>query len=126
MLGRCPGGGRAFSAWAPTYLPAGLAIEIAVDTPLTEPEFFYLGFQRGRARVGQEPVTHAIPLTEITDVSIGGPATDPRSMAAQWAAAIGLASFDSSSDHVLRLTFDQAITGGAADLRPDLPLLSQW
>jgi hypothetical protein len=41
-----------FPTWtyAPSYLPAGLTIDIAVDTPLTEPEFFYLGFQRGRAR----------------------------------------------------------------------------
>src|SRR5688572_12649793 len=36
-----------FPAWTytPPYLSAGVAIEVAIDTPLNEPEFFYLGFQ---------------------------------------------------------------------------------
>ena len=39
---------------------AGLAIDIARSTPLAGPEFFYLGFQRGRARSGLEPVGHEL------------------------------------------------------------------
>jgi hypothetical protein len=34
-------------AYCPPYLPSGKAIELAVGTPLSEPEFFYLRFARG-------------------------------------------------------------------------------
>ncbi len=57
-----------FPTWAytPSYLPAGLAIDVGVDTPLNEPEFFYLGFQRGRIRPAHEPIAHPIGATVIT------------------------------------------------------------
>ena len=43
-----------FPTWAyrPSYMPAGVSIDIAKDTPLSGPEFFYLGFQGGRPRKG--------------------------------------------------------------------------
>ena len=113
-------------AYAPTYLPAGLAIEVAVDTPLNEPEFFYLGFQRGRARGAQEPIAHAVAAVEITGLSIGTPVPGPYSMAARLAEAGGVLSFNASSEYVLGLTFDGAIAGKTADLRPDLPLVMHW
>jgi hypothetical protein len=117
-----------FPTWAytPSYLPAGLAIDVAVDTPLNEPEFFYLGFQRGRTRPVHEPVAHAIGATVITDVRIGTPVPGHQSMAAQSAEVGGVLSFSASSDHVLGLTFDGAKTGRTADLRPDLPLVVHW
>lgn len=51
--------GAPFPTWkyVPEYLPAGFAIEVAQDTPLTEPELFYLGFQREPARRGRSPLT---------------------------------------------------------------------
>jgi hypothetical protein len=117
-----------FPAWAyrPSYLPAGLAIDMAVDTPLNEPEFFYLGFQRGRARQVPEPAAHAIAATRVTSVSIGAPAPGPQSMAARSAVAGGVLSFNSSGEFVLGLTFDRAGTGTRDDLRPELPLVLQW
>lgn len=113
-------------AYAPRYLPKGLSIEIAVDTPLTEPEFMFLGFQRGRARAGQETVTHAIPLREITHLRIGTPAAIPHSRAGQWAQSSGLVSFEPSRDYVLRVAFDRAASEKEADLRPELPLVLEW
>jgi hypothetical protein len=138
--GACPfgivlrphGGPRAeeppFPTWSyvPSYLAAGLAIDVAVDTPLNEPEFFYLGFQRGRARGVHEAVAHAIAATVITDVSIGTPVPRQQSMAARSAEAGGVLSFNASSEYVLGLTFDGADTGRTADLRPDLPLVVHW
>jgi hypothetical protein len=72
-----------FPAWryAPSYLPAGLAIDVAVDTPLHEPEFFYLGFQQGRTP-GLQAVADGIAAPAITDVAIGMPAPGPESVAA--------------------------------------------
>ncbi len=113
-------------SYTPAYLPNGFAIETALETPLTEPEFFFLGFRRGRARVGEEPVQHAIALEEITDVRIGTPAAGPRSEAGRWAEASGLLSFEAADDYVLHLTFDGATKRRHADLRPGLPLVLRW
>jgi hypothetical protein len=126
--GDAPGEGPPFPTWAyaPRYLPAGLAIHLAVDLPLNEPAFFYLGFQRERARGEQEPVAHAIAPAEITDVSIGIPGPGPQSTAARAVEAAGVLSFNALSEYVLDLTFDGAMAGKTADLRPDLPLVMHW
>jgi hypothetical protein len=117
-----------FPTWryTPSYLPAGLAIDVAVDTPLGEPEFFYLGFQQGSARRVPESAAHAIPAAVITQVSIGTPPPGPQSMAARSAEADGVLSFNVSSEYVLGVTFDGAATGRSAGLRPDLPLVLHW
>jgi hypothetical protein len=117
-----------FPTWAytPHYLPAGVAIDVAIDTPLNEPEFFYLGFQRGPNRRVLEAVPHDIPATVITNVSIGTPVPRQQSMAAQSAEAGGVLTFKQSGDYILGLTFDGAGTGKSADLRPHLPLMLQW
>src|SRR5262249_51645582 len=117
-----------FPMWdyAPPYLPNGLVIGVALDTPLTEPEFFYLGFQRQRARLGQEPVVHGIPTKDLTDVTIGMPALEPSSEAARIVERHGLLSFDLSREYILRLTFDEASAKSTADLRPELPLVLDW
>ena len=112
--------------YTPSYLPAGLAIHVAVDTPLNEPEFFYLSSQRGQNRRLHEPVAHSIAATVITDVSIGTPVPAQRSLAARSAEADGVLSFNTSSEYVLGLTFDGANSGKRVDLRPDLPLVMHW
>lgn len=116
-----------FPTWpyVPSYLPAGLAIDVAVDTPLHEPAFFYLGFQRGRA-LGLQPVADGIAAPAITDVTIGIPALGPQSVAARSAETSRVLSFNRSTEYVLGLTFDGAIAGRTADLRPDVPLLVHW
>jgi hypothetical protein len=92
-----------FRAWAytPPYLPAGLAIDVAIDTPLSEPERFYVGFQRARPADTVQPYAHAIGAREITDVTIG-------------------------TGHLMALTLDGGGKGMSADLRPDLPLTLRW
>jgi len=117
-----------FPTWAyrPCYLPPQIAIEIARDTPLSEPAFFYLGFQRGRARVAQEPVTHGIPASEITGIRIGTPAPGPRSAAAEAVQAAGLVAIHEADQFLMELTFDRATHGGSVDLRPTLPLVLRW
>jgi hypothetical protein len=112
--------------YAPGYLPQGFTIGIAVETPLTEPEFFVLRFPRGHARAGQKPHPDAIPLKPVTDVRIGTPVARPFSVAARWAESSGLLSFGRSDDYVLRMTFDRGTSGKEADLRPELPLALRW
>jgi hypothetical protein len=117
-----------FPTWAyrPSYLPPQIAIEIARDTPLTEPAFFYLGFQRGRARLGHEPTTHGVPASELTGVRIWAPTTGPRSPAAEAVQAAGLVTFVEGDQYLMELAFDGARRAGSADLRPGLPLTLRW
>lgn len=116
-----------FDAWEyrPPYLPAPLAIQIAVNTPASEPEFFYLAFRRDRARLGAEPTTHAIPVTDITNVTIGSP-VPVASAAARAVGAAGWFSVKSADRYVMSLSFNGAVSGASADLRPELPLVLRW
>lgn len=108
------------------YLPPGFVIEIAVGTPITEPELFYLRFGRSPRDVRREPIEHALPLAEISQVSIGIPALGAPSPSARSAEATGVLSLAPANDYVMGLTFDQGARGKAVDLRPELPLVLRW
>jgi hypothetical protein len=75
-----------FATWsyAPAYLPAGMAIQIAVDTPLHEPEFFVLPAGLGGRGAGQPPQP-AVPGTAVTALRLATPAGRLSSAAARWA-----------------------------------------
>jgi hypothetical protein len=115
-----------FRSWAyrPSYMPDGVAIDIASDTPLSGPEFFYLGFQRGRARRNLEPIDHARPLRSLTHAIVGRP-RHGGSEAASALQAAGLLTFRDADDYLLELQFEEA-NRDHADLRPDLPLILRW
>lgn len=118
-----------FPSWSyrPTYLPPGFAIEVAAGTLLEEPEIFYIPFaRRPDAAIEPEPLTHGIPLAEMTGVGIGVPGRGARSAAARAAEESGMVTFAPADDHLMTLTFDLAARGAAADLRPDLPLVLRW
>jgi len=115
-----------FPSWAyrPSYMPAGVAIDIARDTPLAGPEFFYLGFQRGRPRQREEPVEHALPLRRLVGVTVFRPRSGD-SAAARGLEAAGLVSFRDAEDHRLELRFDGP-GDQSAELAPELPLTLAW
>jgi len=117
-----------FPTWAyrPSYLPPPIAIEIAHGTPLHEPGFFYLAFRRGPARITQEPVTHRLPISEITSVKIWAPGKHARSAAAEAVVAAGLVTLQEGDAYLMELTFDRGVNGGSVELRPTLPLLLRW
>ncbi len=117
-----------FETWSyhPRYLPPGLAIEVGVGTPLSEPELFYLPWTRPRKQGAPEPTEHAIPVEEVTGVIVGIPALGARSRAAAAAEAAGLLNFRSSAAHFMTLVFDGGRSGHSADLRPELPLELRW
>jgi hypothetical protein len=116
-----------FRTWryTPPYLPEGMAIEIAEDVPLSEPEIFYLAFQRGRARGGAEPIDHAPPLTTIAQATISGPMPELLSDAARAVEKTGQVAFTRAADYAVTLAFCGA-AGVSADLRPGLPLVLRW
>ena len=117
-----------FPSWTyrPRYFPPGFGIEVARDTPLSEPELFYIALARRPDALGREPTAHALPVSELTSVDIALPEGRPLSPAAHAVAAAGAVSFSRGAGHTLCLTFDFGGHGGAADLRPGLPLLLRW
>jgi hypothetical protein len=106
------------------YMPPGVSIDVALETPLAGPAFFYLGFQRGAARRGQEPVGHELPAKSLTGVTVWRPASGD-SQAARSLQAAGLVTFHDADDYLLELRFEGAGTG-RAELRPALPLTLRW
>jgi hypothetical protein len=121
------GAAAPFDTWRyrPPYLPAGMAIDVATGTALTEPELFYLPSGRRPDAMGRQPVDHSLPLREISRVEIRGP-RGPRTAATRSAEAQGLVAFRESDEHVMELGFDRETAGGVADLRPELPLVLRW
>ncbi len=116
-----------FATWSyrPAYLPAGFSIEVAADTPPTEPAFYWLGFHRGPPRPHDEPQTHR-PGQVVTSVRIGTPVHPLRAEAARAVQSHGLIAFEPGGAHRLELTLDAGSRGQSADLRPMLPIRFCW
>ena len=116
-----------FPTWryTPSYLPEGLAIDVADATPLSEPEIFYLVFERIRARPGEEPLDHAIPAMGLRTATISGPLPDQLSVASREMVASGAVSYEDASAYTLTLDF-RSTPDASADLRPELPLILRW
>ena len=117
-----------FPSWSyrPAYLPPGFAIEVAAGTTLEEPEIFYIPFARRPDVLGQQPMTHGLPLSELTGVGIGVPGRGAQSAAARVAEEAGAVAFAPADDHLLTLTFDLGARAASADLRPELPVVLRW
>jgi hypothetical protein len=115
-----------FPTWSykPRYLPGGLAIEIAIDTPIVEPEFFLLPFSASRPAA--RPAQQAVPGTSITHLCLGTPTSSVLSPAARWAESMGLLFIERSVEYVLTVVFDDPTDPHTADVRPALPLILRW
>jgi hypothetical protein len=115
-----------FPTWAyhAPYLPANVAIGIALNTPLSEPEFLHIAFATQPGAKRREPLQHPVGLSRLTGVRIGGPHGDGvRSQAAKAVAAGGLVAFFEAPDHVMELVFDDGTRERRVDVRPALPLI---
>jgi hypothetical protein len=93
-------------AYTPSYLPPGMSIDIARDTPLSEPMCFF--FRPATAPESWEgarrqPLQHATGLQRITDIA-----------------------YTTGDGHLLEITFDNAAQGLQKDFRPTLPLIFRY
>jgi Glyoxalase-like domain len=115
-----------FPTWPyrPSYLPPGLAIDVAMGTLLSEAELFYFRRPRGPVDYVGEPTAHDAPVREVVAVTVGGPG--PRTAALRAVEAAGLASFPISSEHVLHVDFGEAPRRNCVDFRPDLSLVLRF
>jgi len=118
----------AFPTWAyrPAYLPPQMTIEIAQDTPLSEPGFFFLRSHGDRAHFDREPRSHRPPTHELSGVRILAPTSAPLSRAAASVQAAGVVTFDKADQYSMELSFGGASQEESADLRPDLPIVLRW
>jgi hypothetical protein len=123
-----PGDAPPFATWPyrPSYLPAGLSIDMATDLPLGEPELFFLASARPRPDFRELAARHAAafgPLTAVTIELPGAAALSPACAAVQ---AAGVVRFVPAARHALRLGFGTRAAGRSADLRPTLPIALDW
>ena len=116
-----------FESWSYRlpYMPPTISIEVARDILLTEPALFYLGVQRDRARAGQEPVEHNLPVRSLTGITVWRPA-GPGSEAVSALEAAGVMALRDADEYLMELSFDDANRGGRADLRPAIPSTLRW
>jgi Glyoxalase-like domain len=106
----------------PSYLPAGLSIQIAEGTTLQEPELFYLPFLRQSGVRRLEPTNHVPTVGKLRKLRAGVPKLRELSDASRIAESCGLLSYFEAEKHVLEIQFE-ASSGVQYDLRPALPLL---
>lgn len=127
------GGNKAipFPAWDyhPIYLPEFLKIQVADNTPLNEPMYFYLSFARRQDSVSiekREPMEHSVPLKEVTSVKIYVLQDVNLSDSACILNQISNLSIIKSREHLIELEFDNGERNQSRDFRPDLPLIFKW
>jgi hypothetical protein len=115
-----------FQSWSyhPSYLPPGLAIEIAQGITLQEPEIFYLSFMRS-ARSRDEPTRHSLPLGRVCGLRSGVPRPAALTQASRAVEQLGLIAYFESNEPVLEVLFTPT-AGTRIDLRPRLPLVFQY
>jgi hypothetical protein len=113
-----------FESWAyhPRYLPADKSIWFAKDTPLTEPELFYLSWPNPQTSSTMQPKRHKAPLQRMLSVSVGMPSLANLSDASQQAVIAGLIKFHTSAAYELVIDF-QATEAVSLDLRLSLGLV---
>jgi hypothetical protein len=113
-----------FESWSyhPRYLPADKSILFAKDTPLTEPELFYLSWPNPQTSSAAQPKQHKAPLQRMLSVSVGMPSVANLSAAAMQAMSAGLLKFHTSAAYELVIAF-QASEAVTLDLRPSMGLV---
>jgi hypothetical protein len=113
-----------FESWTyhPHYLPADKSILFANDTPLSEPELFYLSWPNPKTSSSTQPKQHKAPLQRMLSVSVGMPSLTNLSAAAQQTANAGLLKFHTSAVYELVIDF-QASEVVTLDLRATLGIL---
>ena len=120
-----------FPAWqyAPKYLPPGMTIAVARDTPVAEPMCFFLAQATapGTAPAGRrQPLDHPAGLREISFIRLTVPGARAWSSAALAAMASGEVEMVEGAAHLLEIGFDGGLAGRVHDFRPGLPLVFRY
>src|SRR5207245_1228801 len=100
--------GPPFATWPyhPLYMPPHVAIDVAADTPLTEPALFHIAFARRPDHLRTQPLAHRLGLRQITGVTITLSGSEPLSAAAEAVERAHLVAFSRGDDYLMTLAFD--------------------
>jgi hypothetical protein len=120
-----------FPAWdyRPAYLPDSLKIQVASDTQISEPTYFYLFFAARQASAETkilEPLEHKIPLREVTSATLFVNRKLPLSDAARIIDRTTNVEIKLADENLLELSFDHTTQCKQKDFRPYLPLIIKW
>ena len=120
-----------FPVWDyhPMYLPDFLKIQVATDTPLSEPMFFYLFFAERQDKYPvekKENMKHKLPLKEVTNIKIHINQKENFSKAAKIINETDNFLLIKDDENYLELTFDNYVHKKEKDFRPDIPLIIRW
>lgn len=120
-----------FPAWDyhPIYLPDFLKIQVADDTQLSEPMYFYQSFaaRQDKATIDKlEPMEHKVPLKVVTSVKVHVKQDSDLSYSANILNQLQNLSIQKDKEHFIELEFDNGTLNKSWDFRPDLPLLFRW
>ena len=119
-----------FPAWeyCPQYLPPALVIHNAIESPLAEPMWFYLGFlgRPDATPAEAEPMQHSMGFQEVTGVTLS--CADPSGLSGAARAVVdrGVVSIRSAPEPRLDLVFDGGSAGRSQAFVPGLPLVLHW
>jgi hypothetical protein len=120
-----------FPTWDyhPIYLPDFLKIQVAGNTPLSEPMYFYLSFARRQDKVSVEkrqPMEHKVSLNEASSVKIHVNQHYTLSDVACVLNQVENLSIVNDKEHFIEIEFDNCKSNESKDFRPDLPLVFRW
>ncbi|WP_130891752.1 hypothetical protein [Fusobacterium ulcerans] len=120
-----------FPVWDyhPLYLPDFLKIQVADNTPLSEPMFFYLSFVERQDKYPlekKENMKHKLPLKEVTNIEVHINQKNEFSEAAKIINNMDNLLLIKDNENYLKLTFDKEAYKKEKDFRPDLPLVINW
>ncbi|WP_321836175.1 VOC family protein [Pseudomonas kulmbachensis] len=119
-----------FTTWdyRPTYLPAGLKVDVGTAC-VSEPMWFFLSFAK---RPDQAPAARAQPLEhrnefhEITSVNVSSPHCHGASTAANSANLVDGFKLTQGEEHLITLEIDHGLHHRTHDFRPLLPMIINW
>jgi hypothetical protein len=104
-------------------------MQVAENTPLSEPLYVYLSFAHRQDNVPiekREPMEHKMPLKEMTSVKIYINQDSALSDASNIIKETQNVSIISSKEHLIELEFDNGMLNNMKDFRPNLPLIFKW
>lgn len=120
-----------FPSWDyhPICLPDFFKIQVADNTPLSEPMYFYLSFEMRQDKVAADkrgPMEHKVHLKKVTNVKTYVNQDIPLSTSASILKQLHNLSIENDKEHLIELEFDNVTLNQSKDFRPNLPLLIKW
>lgn len=119
-----------FPSWSykPSYLPNTLKIDVAKDSSLSEPMWFFLSFASRPDLSTQDkaqPFDHSNGLSEVTSIEITMSKFN-ENFSLSDLKILGMLNVIDGSEHLLEITFDQNKQGLIHDFRPSLPMVFKY